>query len=53
MVKEHSDIDGGNPLSPPHGLLFPISTKGALYAPSKDRIAHTKACVNKVTKHWL
>ena len=27
MVKDHSDSEGGNPL-PPHGLLFPISSKG-------------------------
>ena len=28
MVKDHSDSEGGNPL-PPHGLLFPISSKGS------------------------
>ena len=28
MVKDHSDSERGNPL-PPHGLLFPISTKGS------------------------
>ena len=28
MVKDHSDCEGGNPL-PPHGLLFPISSKGS------------------------
>ena len=27
MVKDHSDSEKGNPL-PPHGLLFPISSKG-------------------------
>ena len=27
-VKDHSDSERGNPL-PPHGLLFPISSKGA------------------------
>ena len=27
MVKDHSDIERGNPL-PPHRLLFPISSKG-------------------------
>ena len=26
MVKDHSDSERGNPL-PPHGLLFPISSK--------------------------
>ena len=33
MVKDHSDSERGNPL-PPHGLLFPISTRVLLYAPS-------------------
>ena len=28
MVKDHSDRELGNPL-PPHGLLFPISSKGS------------------------
>ena len=28
MVKYHSDSKKGNPL-PPHGLLFPISSKGS------------------------
>ena len=28
MVKDHSDSERGNPLLP-HGLLFPISSKGA------------------------
>ena len=28
MVKDHSDSEKGNPL-PPHGLLFPINSKGS------------------------
>ena len=28
MVKDHSDRERGNPLSP-HGLLFPINSKGS------------------------
>ena len=28
MVKDHSDSEMGNPL-PPHGLLFPINSKGS------------------------
>ena len=28
MVTDHSDSERGNPL-PPHGLLFPISSKGS------------------------
>ena len=27
MIKDHSDSERGNPL-PPHGLLFPINSKG-------------------------
>ena len=34
MVKDHSDSERGNPLPPLHGLLFPISSKGFLYASS-------------------
>ena len=33
MVNDHSDSERGNPL-PPHGLLFPISSKVLLYASS-------------------
>ena len=33
LLKDHSDSERGNPL-PPHRLLFPISSKGFLYAPS-------------------
>ena len=28
MVKDHADSESGNPL-PPHGLLFPISSKSS------------------------
>ena len=31
IVKDHIDSERGNPL-PPHRLLFPISSKGFLYA---------------------
>ena len=30
MVKDDSDSERGNPL-PPHGLLFPINSKGSTY----------------------
>ena len=33
----------GNPLLPLHRILFQISSKGFLYAPPTDRIAHTTA----------
>ena len=52
MVKDHSDSDRGNPL-PPHGLLFPISSKGHFICTTPDRIAHTTAFVTPVVKHWL
>ena len=49
MVKDHSDSDKGNPLLP-HGLLFPISSKGSFIC---TRIAHTMAFVTPVMDHWL
>ena len=53
MVKDHSDSERGNPL-PPHGLLFPISSKGCFYMHHPtDRIAHTTAFVTPVVEHWL
>ena len=48
MVKDHSDSEKGNPL-PPHGLLFPISSKASLYAPSQD----STYFVTPVMEHWL
>ena len=41
MVKDHSGSERGNPL-PPRGLLFPISTRVILYAPShrQDNTKH-------------
>ena len=33
MVKYHTDSERENPL-PPHGLLFPINSKGLLHAAS-------------------
>ena len=52
MVKNHSDSERGNPL-PPHGLLFPISSKGFYMHHPIDRIAHTTAFVTPVVEHWL
>ena len=52
MVKDHSDRDRGNPLLP-HGLLFPISSKGSFMHQPTDRIAHTIAFVTPVMEHWL
>ena len=42
MVKYHTDSERGNPL-PPHGLLFPINSKGSFICTIPDRIAHTTA----------
>ena len=45
MVKNHSDRERGNPL-PPHGLLFPINSKGSFICTiPTDRIAHTTTLV--------
>ena len=48
MVKDHSDIEKGNPL-PPHRLLFPINSKGYFICTiPTDRIAHTTVFVTPV-----
>ena len=47
MVKD-SDSERGNPL-PPHGLLFPINSKGSFIC----TIPHTTAFVTPVMEHWL
>ena len=40
MVKDNSDSERGN-LLPPHGLLFPINSKGSFICTIPDRITHT------------
>ena len=40
MVKDHSDNERGNPL-PPHGLLFPISSKVFFLYASSHRQGNT------------
>ena len=50
MVKDHSERR--NPL-PPHGLLFPINSKGFFYMHIPDRIVHTTACVTPVVDHSM
>ena len=53
MVKDLSESERGNPLLP-HGLLFPINSKGFFYMHHPtDRITHTTAFVTPVIKHWL
>ena len=51
MVKDHSDSERGNPLLP-HGLLFPINSKGSFICTIPDRIAHTTTFVTPVVEHW-
>ena len=52
MVKDHSDSEKGNPLSP-HGLLLSINSKVFFICTIPDRIAHTTAFVIPVVEHWL
>ena len=53
MVKDHSDSERGN-LLPPHGLLFPISSKGSFICIiPQNRITHTTAFVTPAVEHWL
>ena len=52
MVDDHSDSERGNPL-PPHGLLFPIRSKGSFICHATDRMTHTTAFVTPVAEHWL
>ena len=41
MVKDHSDSEKGNPL-PPHGLLFPISSKGSFICIIQQTTLHSR-----------
>ena len=53
MVNDHSDSERGNPLSP-HGILFPISSKGSFYKHYlTDRITHTTSFVATVVENWV
>ena len=48
MVKDHTDSERGNPL-PPHGLLFPISSKGSFICP----IPQTGLHISRPLSHQL
>ena len=52
MLKNHSDSERGNPLTP-HELLFTINSKGSFICTIPDRIAHTTAPLTPVVEHWL
>ena len=51
-VKDNSDSERGNPLSPLHGVFFLISSKGLFYMHHPHRHAST-AFVIPVMEHWL
>ena len=53
VIKDHSDSERGNPLSP-HWLFFPISSnlKNNMHH-TTDRITHTTAFVTPVVEYWL
>ena len=54
MVKDHLDSERGNPLTPLHGLLFPISSKGSFICTTPTySIAYTTVFVTLVVEHWL
>ena len=49
MVKYHTDSERGKPL-PPHWLLFPINSKGFLYAPShRQDSTYRSLCYTSLT----
>ena len=53
MVEDHSDSERGNPL-PPHGLLFPISSKGSFICTIPQTGYHIpQTFVTPVVEHWL
>ena len=50
MVKDHTDSERGNPLTP-HGLLILINSKGLLYAPSHRQDSTYHGLVTPVMEH--
>ena len=53
MVKNHKDIERGNPLPPLHGILFDYQ-QGIFYMHHPtDRIAHTTALVTPAVNHYI
>ena len=50
VVTDLNDSERGNPL-PPHGLLFPISSKFFYIHHPTDRIYHTTAFITPVMEH--
>ena len=52
MVKDHTDSEIGNPLLP-HGLLFPINSKGSIICTIPQTALHIAQTVTPVVEHWL
>ena len=52
MVKNHSYRERENPL-PPHGHLFPNSSKGSFICIIPDKTTRTMTFVTPVVVHWL
>ena len=52
MVKDHSDSERENHLLP-HGLLFPISSKGSFICTISQTGEHISRPVTPVVDHWL
>ena len=54
MLKDHSDSELENPLSPLHGLHFLISSKFfSFICTIPDSIAYTMTFITPVMEHWL
>ena len=53
IVKDHSDRERGNPLSPLNGLLFPISSKGSFICTIPQTGQHIPRPVTLVVEYWL
>ena len=52
MIEDHSDSERGNPL-PPHGLLFPISSKGSFIGIiPQTGIGHTTVVEREIAQ-WV
>ena len=52
MVKDHSDIERGNPLLP-HGLLFPINSKGSFICTIPQDSTYHGLCYTSRGKYFL
>ena len=54
IVKEYSDNERRNPISPRHALLFVMISKGYFFThQTKRRIVNMAVCVTSVVEHSL